>query len=187
MLPVWCQHRHFPCGDSCTSWTGAWMCLPSCLSVPMTFRVQIIGYNVFVCFSVWLHLLSVCLTGGIAREWNYVCGFGKVWKCVCALKHVFFFHRTILKWNTNLIVKLFSHHTVNEKLLYNRTMHSAATSFLFKSSSSGFPPLYLNIYPPISVHSSTLMFSNVCMHLPFSGPFVTERGVMILNQCTLWA
>uniref|UniRef100_A0A4W6CWC4 Potassium voltage-gated channel subfamily KQT member 1 n=1 Tax=Lates calcarifer TaxID=8187 RepID=A0A4W6CWC4_LATCA len=31
-------------------WTGAWMCLPSCLSVPMTFRVQIIGYNVFVCF-----------------------------------------------------------------------------------------------------------------------------------------
>lgn len=118
-------------------------------------------WNVFVSFGVWLHLLSVCLTGGFTRKWNYVCGFGKDWTCF-----LFFFMKLVFKTEYySLIVRLFSQH---KEVLYNRTMHSAATYTLFKSASSGFPPLCFNVYLPIFERWSTLMFPNVFMRLLFS-------------------
>ena len=82
-------------------------------------------------------------------------------------------------------VVLTSYGKWKKKTLYNRTMHSADPAFQFNSSGSGFPPLCFDIHLPISVRSSTPMSSNVCMRWLFLEPFVTGRGVMILNRWTV--
>lgn len=96
-VTTWCQ-RDRPRGHcdakidmtwnfGCASWAGVLKILPSCLSVSMSFPCA--NYrmrNVFVSFGLWLHLLSVCLTGDITR--NY---FLWIWKCVCTRTQCCFF------------------------------------------------------------------------------------------------
>lgn len=108
------------------------------LSVSVSVCVQIRGYKLKSVCPFWCvdtSAVCLCVIGGIA-----------MWVWVKSAVVFLFFLRT------GLLVKLFSHLTVNEKPLYNRTMHSAATSFPFWVSQLRISPLF----------ASTFTFPSLC-------------------------
>lgn len=65
-----------PWSFGCTSWTACHWCASPSLSLHVFPCANYRIWSVFVSFGLWLHLLSVCLTGDITR--NYFGGFGNV-------------------------------------------------------------------------------------------------------------
>lgn len=146
-MPAWCRPRCqrdaaadiCPAGDGRTSRAGLglWIRVSPCANYRM--------WNVFVSFGLWLHLFVLLVA---SQESGIIfVDLEKVCKRVCASRiflsffSLFFFYTKLVfkKWNMNLMVR-FALTSEWKQLLYNRTMHSTATSLPFKPASSGFPP-----------------------------------------------
>lgn len=117
-------------------------------------------WNVFVIVGLWLHLLFVCLSGDLAR--NYFCGFQNVF----AWDIFFFFVKSVFK------VKM-----LNFKWVHGYFLTVAKNSFvavrcaLFQSAQE--VPHFTYHY--VSVLSSQSASSNVSMCLPVFDLFVVHR------------
>lgn len=144
--------------SGCTSWTRAWISVFLSVTLHVFPCANYRIWNVFVSFSLWLHLLSVCLSTDITKM-ILVCVC--VWMCLYA-------HLVVLLWSGCLKLKANLLVTEGKQLLYNRTL------CLFHSS-AGFPSACLEMYHHISFCKSLLILAL----------FIKDRGEIILNPCIL--